>query len=114
MSFHSLATLEGWLAEFLQRGYEFGGEARVLQQDGAAGANTGLIAVSLADAGTIITIQPETRISARWVVTIEALDSVVSLDAPAVLNLAAELSVVSALCAFLEAKSLAFEGIDRA
>ena len=44
----------------------------------------------------------------------EPRDEAVTMDAAAVLNLAAELSVVSALCAFLQAKSLAFVGVDSA
>ena len=114
MPFRSLRTLESWLDEFGQLGYRFGGEVKVIQQDGADGADTGLVSVRLVDAVTIITIQPEIREAARWVVTMEPRESTVTLDAPSVLNLAAELSVASALCAFLQAKSIAFVGVDSA
>ena len=112
MPFRSLRTLESWLAEFGDLGYRFGGEVKVIQQDGADGADTGLVAVRLVDAVTVITIQPEIRGAARWVVTMEPRDAAVTMDAPTLLNLAAELSVASALCAFLQAKSLAFAGVD--
>ena len=114
MPFRSLRTLESWLAEFGDLGYRFGGEVKVIQQDGSDGADTGLVAVRLVDAVTVITIQPEIRGAARWVVTMEPRDSAVTMDAPTLLNLAAELSVASALCAFLQAKSLAFAGVDSA
>ncbi|MFE5409507.1 hypothetical protein [Microbacterium sp. NPDC056569] len=112
MAFRSRSTLQSWLDEFALLGYEFGGDARVLQQDGAEGADTGLVVVELADAATVITIQPETRNAVRWMVTVEAREAAVTVTAPALLNLAAALSVVAALCAFLQAKSLAYAGVD--
>ncbi|MEU1972050.1 hypothetical protein ABZ477_10365 [Microbacterium sp. NPDC019599] len=113
MPFRSLDTIRAWLEEFASLGYGFGGEIRVIEQDGAGGANTGLVYVQLADAATVITIQPETQDAVRWAITMESRESPVTLDAPELLNLAAELSVISALCAFLQAKSIAFVGIDQ-
>ena len=101
-----------WLDEFEQLGYRFRSEVKVIQQDGAGGADTGLVSVRLVDAGTVITIQPEIRGAIRWAITMEPRESPVMMDAPAVLNLAAELTVVSTLCAFLQAKSVAFVGVD--
>jgi hypothetical protein len=112
MPFRSLKTLQSWLDEFEQLGYRFASEVKVIQQDGAGGADTGLVSVRLVDAGTVITIQPEIRGAIRWAITMEPRDSPVMMDAPAVLNLAAELTVVSTLCAFLQAKSVAFVGVD--
>ena len=114
MPFRSESTLQSWLEEFERLGYGFAGETRVIQQDGADGANTGLISVELPLAATIATIQPESRDSARWVITMERLESSVTLDAPALITLASELTVVSTLCAFLQAKSLAHRQIDAA
>lgn len=112
MPFRSFGTLEHWLDEFEDLGYGFGGDVKVIQQDGAHGANTGLVSVNLVHASTVVTIQPEVRGSTRWMVTMEPREEAVTMDAPTLLNLAAELSVVSALCAFLQAKSLAFQGVD--
>lgn len=114
MPFRSLSTIRSWLVEFEQLGYRFTGEVRAIEQDGAAGADTGLVAVRLSDGATVITIQPEIRGARRWAVTVEPRETPVMLDAPALLNQAAELSVVAALCAFLEAKSLRFVGVDSA
>ncbi|MFE5670210.1 hypothetical protein ACFQ58_01245 [Agromyces sp. NPDC056523] len=114
MPFRSLRTIQSWLDEFDQLGYHFGGDLRVIQQDGADGADTGLVSVRLVNAATVITIQPEVLGAPSWKVTMEPRDETVTMDAPAVLNLAAELAVVSALCAFLQAKSLAFVGVDSA
>ena len=114
MPFRSLKTIGAWLDEFEQLGYRFAGQLKVIQQDGAGGADTGLVSVRLLNASTVITMQPEAPGATRWVVTMEPRESAVVLDAPSMLNLAAELSVVSALCAFLQAKSIAFVGVDSA
>jgi len=112
MPFRSLQTLEHWLGEFRQLGYPVDGLAAVMPQDGDDGENTGLVGVRLMNAATVIYIQPEAAGALRWVVTMEARDSAFALDAPALLKLAAELTMVSALCAFLEARSAAFVGRD--
>lgn len=114
MPFRSLRTIQSWLDEFEQLGYRFGGELKVIQQDGADGADTGLVSVRLVNASTVITVQPEVREAPVWMVTMEPRESTVTMDAPSVLNLAAELAVVSALCAFLQEKSLAYVGVDSA
>lgn len=111
MSFRSMRTLESWVDEFVQLGYEFS-QVRVVPQDGADDANTGLVVVSVADPATVITIQPESRDALRWMVTLEPREVAASLPSPQVLNFAAELSVVAALCAFLQAKSQGFAGPD--
>ncbi|WP_052226496.1 hypothetical protein [Microbacterium mangrovi] len=112
MSFRSMRTLESWLDEFLALGYAFDGDVRVVPQDGAEDANTGLVVVQIADPPTVISIQPEPQNPMRWMVTLEPRESAVTLPAPQVLNFAAELSVLAALCAFLQAKSLQFDGFD--
>lgn len=114
MPFRSLSTLNTWLAEFERLGYRFAGEARVIQQDGAGGADTGLVSVRLSNTETVITIEPEMRERPTWFVTMEPREESVSMDAPTLLNLSAELAVVSALCAFLQEKSVAFVGADSA
>ncbi len=83
-----------------------------MAQDGDDGANTGLVGVTLPNAETVVYIQPESATSTRWLVTFEAREVQVELDSAAVLKLASELTTVSALCAFLQAKSEAYVGQD--
>ena len=112
MPFRSRETLEQWLEEFRTLGYPIAGAVKVMQQDGEDGANTGLVGVQLANADTVTYVQPDGPYSQRWVVTMEARDAAIDLDSAQLMNLAAELSMVSALCAFLQAKSAAFRRPD--
>ena len=114
MPFRSLSTLESWLDEFRSLGYPLDGSVKVMGQDGDDGANTGLVGVTLAHATAVTYIQPDSTNPARWLVTFEARDTAIDLDAQSVLRLAAELATVAALCAFLEEKSAAFVGQDTA
>lgn len=108
MPFRSRATLESWLDEFRALGYPMPGGLRVIQQDGDGGANTGLVVVELVNAPTSIYVQPIVQGSPRWVVSFEAREKQVELDPAGVAGLASELAVVSALCAFLQAKANSF------
>jgi hypothetical protein len=105
MPFRNAQTLQRWVDEFHELGYPSAGTHSVITQDGAAGADTGLIAVHLGDADTSIYIQPESHDSDRWVVTLEPRDEPITLDPAALFRLASELSAVSVLCAFLQSKS---------
>lgn len=113
MPFRNRRTLENWLEEFRDLGYPIAGTLRVMEQDGSDGANTGLVGVNLANAATVSYVQPDAPYSTRWVVTMEAREEPVVLDSAGLLNLATELSMVSALCAFLEAKSAAYLAQDQ-
>ena len=112
MPFRNMTTLESWLDEFQSKGYPLDGSIRVMGQDGDDGANTGLVGVTLTHAAVVVYIQPESLDSARWLVTFEAREAQLDLDSASVLRLAAELTTVSALCAFLEGKSGAYVGAD--
>ena len=114
MPFRNMKTLESWLDEFRSLGYPIDGNVKVMPQDGDDGANTGLVGVALVNAATVTYIQPESSESTRWVVTFEAREAEAELDSAAVLKLAAELMMVSALCAFLQSKSAAYVGQDSA
>lgn len=107
MPFRNAQTLQAWVDEFQELGYPSAGTLRVITQDGAAGADTGLIAVHLGDAETSIYIQPESHDSDLWKVTLEARDEAVTVGPAALFRLAGELTSISALCAFLQAKSQA-------
>jgi hypothetical protein len=110
MAFRSQDTLQVWLDEFQTLGYPIAGSLKVLTQDGADGANTGLVAVHLLNATTVTYIQPEVVGSSRWVVTFEPRDASTVLDASSLLGLSSELAIASTLCAFLQAKSQAMDG----
>lgn len=110
MPFRSRETLEAWLDEFRTLGYPVSGALKVMPQDGEDGENSGLVGVQLANASTVTYVQPEAPYSRRWVVTMEPREEAVVLDSAGLMKLSAELSVLSALCAFLESKSAAYGG----
>ena len=114
MPFRNRETLESWLAEFRDLGYPVAGSLRVMVQDGASGADTGLIGIHLANASTAVYIQPASAEPTRWLATMEPRDAAIALDTAELLALSGELAVVSALCGFLQAKSQAYTGIDLA
>ncbi|WP_345800299.1 hypothetical protein AAIB33_12575 [Microbacterium sp. AZCO] len=110
MAFHSISTLESWVAEFERLGYPLHGAIRVIVQDGEAGADTGLVAMRMFDSPTEIYIEPPTESRPEWTVMFEPRTEPVRLGASAVKALASELATLSALCAFLQQKS---EAISR-
>lgn len=114
MPFRSLDTIESWLDEFRSKDYPVDGSIRVMPQDSDDGSDAGLVGVHLVNSPVVIYIQPESPASTRWAVTFESRESETILSSAEVLKLAAELTMVSALCAFLEAKSAAFAGHDGA
>ena len=105
MPFRNAATLQRWLDEFAAAGNVIVGSTHVMEQDGADGADTGLVGVGLMNASAITYMQPEAPDSARWLVTFEPREESIELDADAVAALARELEMVAKLCAFLQAKS---------
>ena len=112
MAFRNLETLESWLTEYRAQGGPLADAARVMVQDGEGGANTGLVFFRLGHAPTGVFIQPATQDATAWVATMEAREENLVLDAEGLLALSVELAAVSELCAFLQAKSQAYEGID--
>ncbi|WP_243077337.1 hypothetical protein [Microbacterium sp. SS28] len=96
--------------EFRALGYPIASSLRVIAQDGHDGADTGLVAVRLLESSTEVYIQPTPPGSAAWSATFEARDEDVTFRASEIMSLAGELSMLSSLCVFLEAKSLAFLG----
>ena len=104
MIFRSRDTLQAWLTEFQSLDYPSDRTLRVIEQDGADGANTGLVALQLAG-GLSAYVQPDG--GDTWVVTFEFGDESFELDAATVSRLSSELATVSALCGFLQAKAAA-------
>ena len=112
MAFRNLDTLESWLTEYRSLGKPLAESAHVLVQDGDGGADTGLVAFRLGHAPTGVFIQPATHDASAWVATMEPREENLVLDAAGLRELSAELAAVSELCAFLEAKSKAYQGSD--
>ena len=112
MPFRNATTLQRWLDEFLVLQGQSDGSIRVMEQDGAGGADTGLVSVRLANASTVTYIHPEGAGSTTWLVTMEPRETPVVLESEAVAELAEELDTVARLCAFLERKSAEYMGLD--
>jgi len=110
MPFRSKETLDSWIEEFQALGYPL--HVKVIPQDGSLGRDTGLVGVTLMNAQTVTSIEPETPGGHKWRITFEARETDLRLDARATLDLSTELAIVSTLCAFLETKSRAFFGED--
>jgi len=104
MIFRSRDTLQAWLTEFQSLDYPSDRTLRVIEQDGADGADTGLVALQLAG-GLSAYVQPDG--DDTWVVTFGYGEESFELDAATVSRLSSELATVSALCGFLQAKAAA-------
>jgi hypothetical protein len=113
MPFREGSTIERWVAEFLGLGYDSRGLVRVIPQDPSDGDNSGLVAVRLESIDTSIFIQPREIGSYQWVTTLEESDRLREFTASQLAALSAELIMVSALTAFLEAKSLELTAENR-
>jgi hypothetical protein len=108
MPYRTKDTLETWLDEFQRLGYPLSSSIRVIPHGGEEGSDTGLVAAALGTAPTALYVEPVAAGSTSWQVTFEPREMHASLDAAAVLTLSGELAVLSALCAFFQAKSEAF------
>ncbi|PPG36215.1 hypothetical protein C5E10_01465 [Pseudoclavibacter sp. RFBG4] len=106
MPYRSKEVLESWAREFEGLGYVEPGVVNVIVQDGDEGHDTGLVRVQLTHVPTDVYLQPGTRESPRWSVTMEPREHTLHLSAADVHALSQELAVVSALCTFLQAKSI--------
>lgn len=104
MPFRSMSMLQSWLDEFEQLGYAVSGSARVIPQDGADGADTGLVVFQLANAPTLAYLEPEMP-DYEWRVTMEAREAPATMNPATVLNLAFELTLIATLGSFLQTKS---------
>ena len=109
MPYRTLAILQSWVDEFGRRGDSGLCSIRVIPQDGSAGADTGLVAVQMPNAPTVIYLQPPPRGSAQaWSIMFEPREQPVSLAADAMAKMSEDVAALAALCAFLQEKSDAF------
>ncbi|WP_125131257.1 hypothetical protein [Microbacterium sp. 10M-3C3] len=107
MTFLTIATLEEWIDQFRALGYAVPDDVRVVPQDGGEGADTGLVVATLDSVPTKLYIQPVEVGSLDWCVTFEPRAEASATNAATVMGIATELMVISALCAFLEARARA-------
>jgi hypothetical protein len=106
MPFRTIATLQSWVDEFNQREHPGVNAIRVIPQDGAEGADTGLVAVRIPDSPTEIVIEPPSPAAAsEWSITFEPREQSVTLGASAVARMAEEVAALAELCTFLQKKS---------
>ena len=109
MPFRTMATLQSWVDEFETRGHSPLSAVRVIPQDGADGADTGLVAVRIPDSPTEIYIEPPSpETGPEWSITFEPREQPVTLGARAVGRIAEEVALLAELCTFLQEKSDAF------
>lgn len=107
MPFRSKDTLERWLAEFASGGQGFGGDVRVLPQDGSDGGDTGLVVVDLGNAPTQAYLEPAGPGDPHWTVTFLAREVDAALRIERLQALSDELRAVAELCRYLERRSAA-------
>lgn len=106
MPFRTRATLQSWVEEFNRQEHAGYHSVRVLPQDGAEGADTGLIAVRIPDSPTEIVIEPPSSTTgSEWSITFEPREQSVTLGATAVARIAEEVAMLAELCTFLQKKS---------
>lgn len=110
MPFRTMSTLQTWIDEFVAMGYNDTDILRVIpQDDGRDEGDTGLIAAKLRSVSTTFFVAPEaTPGSTQWSVTFEPREDAAPLPGGRVMALAGELTMLAALCAYLQAKSEAF------
>lgn len=108
MPFRSKQTLEAWIDEF-RTTREGGALISVAVQDGADGADTGLVIVPLKNDSTEIYMQPVAVGAAEWSISFGARTGHSELTAAELHGLAAELLVAASLCEFLQRRSVDHE-----
>lgn len=105
MPFRTRETIQPWLDEFRQLGFAVSDTLRVAELEG----EDGVVILNLEHSPTNVFLHPNVQDGqARWVVTFEARDEAVEMDGAGLARLNAELGALSALVAFLQAKSAAF------
>jgi len=109
MTFRTMATLQSWVDDFRELGYDDAEILRVIPQDLEDGADHGLIAAQLRSVSTTFFVAPGMEHgSTDWAVTFEPRENAAPLPAGKVLALSRELAMLAALCSFLQGRSEAF------
>lgn len=101
--------LEGWVKEFLDENAADQVHIKVAVQDGSDGRDTGLVVMHLGNAGAEVYMQPTALDSTVWETTLTARPGDVTLSPYKLAALAAEVTLASSLCTFLQYKSLEWD-----
>ncbi|PVE58702.1 hypothetical protein [Microbacterium testaceum] len=106
MPFHSKATLEHWVTEFVDA-RNAGEEIRVVVQDGSDGDDTGLVVMPMEHLPNSVWIEPcDSGDELSWHVLIEPGAETLNLTSFELNALTHDLQVAAELCAFLHERSL--------
>lgn len=111
MPFRTMTTLQAWVDDFRELGYDDAEILRVIPQDSDddEDADAGLVAARLRSVSTTFYIAPGAQErSTEWAVTFEPREDAAPLPAGRVMALSGELATLAALCSFLQARSEAF------
>ncbi|MWC00032.1 protein-L-isoaspartate carboxylmethyltransferase [Agromyces seonyuensis] len=103
MPYRDQSTVQNWVSEFLRSQSDSAPDISVLEQVYPEGRDIGMVTVVLNTAPTSAYLRPvQVDDAPRWSVHFEARDEGFDLDASGVLTLAADLTVLGELCAYLQ------------
>ena len=103
------SLLESWIDEFLAENATEAVSIQVAVQDGSEGRDTGLVIVHLSNGSSDVYMQPDGLDSTKWVTTLTSRPGDLTLPPVKLAALAAEVSLASSLCLFLQFKSLEWD-----
>lgn len=103
------ALLEGWVKEFMDENAADQVHINVAVQDGSDGRDTGLVVIHLGNGGAEVYMQPASFDSTVWEATLTARPDDLTLSPYKLAALAAEVTLASSLCTFLQYKSLEWD-----
>lgn len=106
MPYRDQATVESWVASFLETLDGELPDISVLEQYYTEGPETGLVVVSLRNASTVTYLQPSVRDGQPvWLIHFEAREDAFDLDGTEVARLAEDLLLLSRLCNYLQGRT---------
>lgn len=106
MPYRDRTTVESWVNEYIAAHDADSLGVAVLDKNFEAGPDSGLVVVTLRSAHTITLLHPEIRSGApTWVVTFESRSSPIDMDDADLRLLAADITDLADLRAFLQQKT---------
>ncbi len=102
----SREQLEAWVAEFEEEQHCIAGSISVAPQEDAATEDTGLVLLRLRTTSASVIIKPRGYDDPYWELILTEQSEDLTMSVHDIASLAAEYSVASNLCAFLQWKSL--------
>ncbi|GAA1700614.1 hypothetical protein GCM10009808_17870 [Microbacterium sediminicola] len=106
MLYRDQTTVHTWVADFLVSETGAAPDISVVDQYFTEGPDSGLVVVQLRTASTVTSIVPTSEGgTATWRVQFEPRDETISLDGDQIASLAADLTTLSRLCRYLQART---------